>query len=395
MPLQILLLEQVRLQIAHLGQMLSLMLLLPIVFSMNFNKNDIKALLYFLIFMLFAVINAFSNIYGLFLGLLYVVSMLQVIIYIKYIFVNEKNYYLDVVKKLVYFSRFISFLIFIYFLDEPKFFYSFLMQDKTYFLVYIFTLVFAEIYLYKSQHKNITFFSYLYMVFLIGISITSASRSVAFFLPLCFYIFYDAMKNKLINKYIKLSISTILTCSFLYIFYTVTSLTQALGVDNPLFAFDRFLGALDSSDNVVSIHFLFLNISITEKFSSFYNFFFGVGLANFQFSTFESLLWGELAQHESHMRYAIFSPSFLYMPGVSIWGELFLELPIFLFLPIVFYAIKIFYDAFINKDYFSTFFMFGLFGSGFFYSIHHSSSFYLGLFLLLLVRYSYKNNSLG
>ena len=42
MPLQILLLEQVRLQIAHLGQMLSLMLLLPIVFSMNFNKNDIE-----------------------------------------------------------------------------------------------------------------------------------------------------------------------------------------------------------------------------------------------------------------------------------------------------------------------------------------------------------------
>ena len=388
MPFQVVLIEALRFQIAHIGQILALLFLLPILGSLKLSAFELKCLMFFIVFLIFALLNSFNNIYGFYLGIFYVVSLLQIFIYIKFISSNN-GFDIEVIKKAAYFCRSISFFIFVYFLLEPKFFYSFFMQDKTYFLIYLYTIIFVEVFFYKLQKKEISFFSYIYVLILILLSVTTASRSLAFFLPLCIAILFDALQNKSINKLIKYSVLLSLISFFSYIFYTLSLVTESMGIDDPLYAFDRFLSVLDTNDTSSSSHFLFLKIAVNQKFSDFYNFFFGVGLANFQFAAANSLLFGELSQYEDYMRYAVYSPGFLYMPGVSIWGELFLELPIFLFLPILFYSLKLLYESYVFREYINFLFIFGLFSSGLFYSSHHSSAFYFALFLIILIRYSY------
>ena len=395
MPMQLVLVDALRFQIAHIGQIISLIFLIPVLKEMSINRFELKTLLFFLMLLLFSIFTGFKNVYGLFLGVFYTISSLQILIYIKFIISQDSSYFNLILRILTFSGRSISFFILIYFLLEPKFFYSFLMQDKTYFLVYVFTLIFLELFYYKYQKKDIKLISYFYILFLIFILITSASRSIAFFVPLCVAILIDALLNKSVKVHVKYLVVLSLISFFSYVFYTLLSVTDALDIEDPLYAFNRFISALDSSDSTRSTHFLFLNIAIIEKFNSLENFLFGVGLANFQFAARDSLIFGELSQYESYMRYAVYSPSFLYMPGVSIWGELFLELPIFLFIPILLLAINLITSCFFNKNYFNFLFIFGIFGAGFFYSLHHSSTFYLGLFLAILVRYSYLNIGSG
>ena len=131
MPFQVVLIEALRFQIAHIGQILALLFLLPILGSLKLSAFELKCLMFFIVFLIFALLNSFNNIYGFYLGIFYVVSLLQIFTYIKFISSNN-GFDIEVIKKATYFCRSISF-IFVYFILEPKFFYSFFMQDKTYF----------------------------------------------------------------------------------------------------------------------------------------------------------------------------------------------------------------------------------------------------------------------
>lgn len=385
-PLQVLLIESIRIQIAHIGQFLSLFLLIPIFLKFKLKKYEILTIIFIVIYIFYIVINGYKNMFGMFLGIFYLISMAQFLIYLKYISEDEKLYF-DVLKIIFFSARLTSFIILIDFLIDPRFFYGFFLQDKTYFLVFVYTLIFIEFSYFKIKKSVQSIWSYMYILFLIIISIATASRSFAFFTIFCFAILIDALKNKSINSNVKFIVLFSLVSVLGFISYSVLSITEALDIENPLYAFDRYLGVFEEGDNSSSSHFLFLQVAITEKFNNFYNFFFGVGLANFQFSVESSSLFGAVSQNESYMRYAVYSPSFLYMPGVSLWGELLLELPIFFFAIILFFTLKIIYDAIIAKDFYNLCFIFGLFGTGIFYSIHHSSCFYLALLVLYLVQY--------
>ena len=82
MPMQLVLVDALRFQIAHIGQIISLIFLIPVLKEMSINRFELKTLLFFLMLLLFSIFTGFKNVYGLFLGVFYTISSLQILIYI-------------------------------------------------------------------------------------------------------------------------------------------------------------------------------------------------------------------------------------------------------------------------------------------------------------------------
>jgi hypothetical protein len=369
-----------RMQLAHLGDIMALALLLPVISRLSFSRVSVAimatAALYLAITAFFAATRAP---YGIFLATFYVVSILHIVAVFEF-FRQNPDVLPRTIQILTIATRCLTVLMLVHFVATRNVPYAFLMQDKTYFLCFLNMLILIELLNADLLVHRVTLGATATITALVVLQLPTASRSIILFAP---FIMMVALRllSRGSSPLGRIAFTAAACATAVYI---VTHLDQIVQVTRIV---DRLLGVLDAQDSSADQHGILVEIAIQEKFRDWATFIFGAGTAGFQIIAQQSERFPELVDVVPDFGIAVFRPDFAYFPGASIWAESFLELPIFLWVPcalfMAFLGIRI---LFLHRLAYAVFIA-SLYACGLIYSLHHTSFFFLCLMVLVLLAF--------
>lgn len=369
-----------RMQLAHLGDILALALLLPVIARLSFSRNSVAviatAALYLAISAYFAAVRAP---YGIFLATFYVVSILHIVAVFEFVRQNP-DVIPRTIRALTIATRCLTVIMVLHFLAMRNVPYAFLMQDKTYYLSFLNMLIMIELLNADLLVRRVTLGATATITALVVLQLPTASRSIILFAPFLLMVAVRLLSRG--SSALGRIAFTAAACATAI--YIVTHLDQIVQVARIV---DRLAGVLDSRDSSADQHGILVEIAIQEKFRDWATFIFGAGTAGFQVMATQSDRFPELVDVVPDFGIAVFRPDFAYFPGASIWAESFLELPIFLWIPCVLFMAALGIRILLRHRLAYAAFVASLYICGLIYSLHHTSFFFLCLMLLVLLAF--------
>lgn len=369
-----------RMQVANLGDALSLLLLLPVLMNMRFGRASLVFMTACLLFLAVSACLVAVVPFGMFLAVFYVVSILHVLVYYE-AFRRDAAFLHRIIRVLALMSRLMTLGMLLHFALTRHVPYAFLMQDKTYFLVYLNTLIVVELLNAHVVAGRFTTAGILAVTALILLQLTTASRSVLLFAP---FFALATLGNFFQRKAAitgRILFVVALAASGAYIALHAEEIKQIAVV------LRRLTTLMEAGDSSVGQHGILIQVALHEKFQDWPTFLFGTGPAGFQVVAERSELFPELMSILPDFGLAVFSPQFAYFPGTSIWVETFLEWPIFLWIPFVGFMAYMLLRVLVRQRLVYAVFMMSVYATGLVYSLHHSSFFFLTLILMVVLAF--------
>lgn len=369
-----------RMQVSNIGDVVSVLLLLPVLKNVVFSRTSVVILNVCLLFLGIAALFAATVPFGMFLAAFYVVSTMHIVVYCE-AFRRDPKLLRRVIRVVTLTSRLMTMAIILHFAITRQVPYAFLMQDKTYFLVYLNTLILAELLNAHLVAGRFTTAAILSVTALIFLQLPTASRTILLFAPF----FVVACLGNFFRREAALTGRVLffvaLASSVTYISLHMEQVQQIATVVR------RLTTLLQAGDTSVGQHGILVQVALHEKFQDWPTILFGTGSAGFQVAAERSELFPELMRILPDFGTAAFSSGFTYFPGTSIWAETLLEWPIFIWIPFVAFMAFMAWRILARQRLVYTAFIFGVYAGGVVYSFHHSSFFFLTLLLIAVLAF--------